>query len=130
MAEIVDGNTIITTDLTCDPPVASDADGDCAPTLNDLQIVLDNYFITDPKPNKTEGNFNFDDTVNVKDFLIWRTEFLNAGGSLEGVDIFPSQYSRTLVAGFDELGSCRAGAAVPSQAICGVTKQYWKGDTT
>jgi len=88
-AEFLDGNTIISVGDPddCDPPVTSDANGDCMATLDDLQILLDNYFITDPRPDKSQGNFNFDNTVNVKDFLIWRTEFINMGGSLEGVDI-------------------------------------------
>jgi len=71
--------------------IIGDADGSGEVDELDLQILLDNYFVTDPQPGFSEGNFNFDPTVDTLDFIIWRTEFLAGGGSLEGLNIeFPS----------------------------------------
>ena len=73
------------------PLVPGDVDENEVVNELDLEIILANFFITEPKPVRMEGNLNGDATVNELDFLEWRTEFLNAGGSLEGLDIsFPS----------------------------------------
>ena len=70
--------------------VLGDADNSGTVDELDLEIVLANFFVTDPVPLIPQGNFNSDNTVNELDFLIWRTEFLNAGGSLEGLNFsFP-----------------------------------------
>ncbi|MDC0937052.1 PEP-CTERM sorting domain-containing protein [Pirellulales bacterium] len=65
-----------------------DATGDDVCDTDDLQIVLDNFLLTDPRPTRLEGNFNFDSTVDHHDFLIWRDEFLAGGGSLAEIAAF------------------------------------------
>ena len=65
-----------------------DATGDDVCDTDDLQIVLDNFLRTDPRPTRLEGNFNFDPTVDHKDFLVWRDIFLANGGSLAEISAF------------------------------------------
>ena len=65
-----------------------DATGDDGCDTDDLQIVLDNFLRTDPRPTRLEGNFNFDPTVDHKDFLVWRDIFLANGGSLAEISAF------------------------------------------
>ena len=69
------------------PLVPGDIDENGVVNELDLEILLANFFITDPKPQRNQGNLNSDATVDASDFLIWRTEFLNAGGTLEGLDL-------------------------------------------
>jgi len=68
--------------------VPGDANGDDVVDTADLQIVLDNFLVTDPRPTPGEGNFNLDPTVDHRDFLFWRTEFLANGGSLAEISAF------------------------------------------
>ncbi|MDC0937054.1 PEP-CTERM sorting domain-containing protein [Pirellulales bacterium] len=65
-----------------------DATGDDVCDTDDLQILLDNFLLTDPPPTRLEGNFNFDSTVDHQDFVIWREEFLAGGGSLAEIAAF------------------------------------------
>ena len=65
-----------------------DANGDGVVDTADLQIVLDNFFVTDPRPTPGEGNFNLDPTVDHRDFLFWREKFLANGGSLAEISAF------------------------------------------
>jgi len=48
----------------------------------DLDIILGNFFITDPQPVRMQGNLNQDATVDELDFQIWRTDFLSAAANL------------------------------------------------
>jgi hypothetical protein len=68
-----------------------DADGNGVVDELDLDILLANFYITNPRPSFLQGNFNNDLTVDESDFVIWRAEFLDAGGSLAGLHIaFPT----------------------------------------
>jgi len=68
--------------------ILGDANGDTFVTEADLRILLDNYFITDPTPDFSQGNFDADQTVDENDYLIWETEFLAAGGNLADIEWF------------------------------------------
>jgi len=71
--------------LSGTPLVPGDANGDEFVTEADLRILLDNYFVTDPKPGIAQGNFDLNDTVDENDYLFWETEFLAGGGILEDI---------------------------------------------
>ena len=73
------------------PPMDGDADLNGVVNELDLDILLSNFYVTDPKPGLTKGNFNNDLTVDELDFIRWRNAFLSAGGSLAGLNIvFPT----------------------------------------
>jgi len=85
-AAFVGGNTTIT---SSGERQIGDANNDTFVDELDLRILLDNYFVTDPHPGFDEANWNFDDTVDEQDYLIWETEFLVAGG-------YPAALSRSI----------------------------------
>ncbi|MGI9457595.1 MAG: PEP-CTERM sorting domain-containing protein, partial [Aeoliella sp.] len=73
------------------PLSPGDVNGDTMVDELDLEVILGNFFVTDPEPTRMQGNLNFDGTVNELDFLLWRNDFLDGGGSLEGLNIsFPA----------------------------------------
>ncbi|MDC0937053.1 PEP-CTERM sorting domain-containing protein [Pirellulales bacterium] len=82
-----DINNDVTTIVSVDG-LPCDANSDDVCDTDDLQILLDNFLMTDPRPTRLEGNFNFDPTVDHQDFLIWRDEFLAGGGSLAEISAF------------------------------------------
>jgi hypothetical protein len=69
--------------------VPGDTDGDGDVDADDLQTLLDNFYVTDPTPGFAQGNFNFDNTVDVQDFLIWSDAFVanNPGAVLPSVTL-------------------------------------------
>lgn len=78
-----------------DPVMIGDANGDDMVDILDLEIMLDNFKTssTNPVPPVTLGNFNSDTIVDFRDYLVWETEFLAAGGSQAQIQDFLSGVS-------------------------------------
>jgi hypothetical protein len=52
--------------------------------IEDFHVIRNNYLTG---TSFAQGDANFDGAVNHRDFFLWRTEFVNAGGSLEGLNL-------------------------------------------
>ncbi|TWT36980.1 hypothetical protein KOR34_19260 [Posidoniimonas corsicana] len=76
LLEDVLGNSVI---------VPGDVDGNGTVDVNDLTPIRMNYRNGDAV--RTDGDLNGDTFVNFADFRQWKTALLEAGGSLEGVDL-------------------------------------------
>lgn len=66
-------------------PVPGDTTGNGVVDINDLNPILQNY--RTEQTDRTAGDLVDNDFVDFADFRQWKTAFLEAGGSLEGINL-------------------------------------------
>lgn len=77
-------------------PPNADFDGSGSTTIDDFHILRSNFLTG---TTLAQGDANYDGKVDHTDFYLWRTAFVNAGGSLEGLSLAIPEPSSAVVAG-------------------------------
>ncbi|WP_197529237.1 PEP-CTERM sorting domain-containing protein [Aeoliella mucimassa] len=66
-------------------PIPGDTTGDGLVTLDDLNPILQNYRTA--QTARSAGDLVDNDFIDFADFRQWKTAYVDAGGSLEGIDL-------------------------------------------
>ncbi|TWT85954.1 hypothetical protein Pla123a_07610 [Posidoniimonas polymericola] len=85
--------------------------------IEDFDVLRSNYL--ESGLTQAEGDANFDGVVDRKDYYVWRTEFLAAGGSMEGLSLF----------GVAAPEPSAMGAAAIALALLGVRRRVARRDS-
>lgn len=72
-------------------------------TIDDFNILKSNFL---SGTTLAQGDANFDGKVDHADFYLWRTVFVTAGGSLEGLSLSIPEPSSAALAGLFGLAAC------------------------